>query len=73
MYMIYFECGLRLPIPHFLIKSMHHYEFAIPQLMPNGMRVFLGLIILAVETGVELLVDDILAIYYLQENLKDRG
>ncbi|GMN65285.1 hypothetical protein TIFTF001_034362 [Ficus carica] len=52
---------------------MHHYQLAIPQLMPNGMRVFLGLIVLADEAGVELLVDDILTIYYPQENSKDRG
>ncbi|GMN64911.1 hypothetical protein TIFTF001_033985 [Ficus carica] len=43
---------------------MHHYQLAIPQLMPNGMRVFLGLIVLVDEAGVELSVDDILAIYY---------
>ncbi|GMN68395.1 hypothetical protein TIFTF001_037446 [Ficus carica] len=36
MYTIYFECGLRLPIPPLLIQSMHHYQLAIPQLMPNG-------------------------------------
>ena len=41
--------------------------------MPNGMRVFLGLIVLADETGVELSVDDILAIYYPQENTKYHG
>ncbi|GMN60134.1 hypothetical protein TIFTF001_029228 [Ficus carica] len=73
MYTIYFECGLRIPIPPLLIQSMHHYQLAIPQLMPNGMRVFLGLIVLADETGVKLSVDDILAIYYPQENLKDHG
>ncbi|GMN69444.1 hypothetical protein TIFTF001_038495 [Ficus carica] len=41
--------------------------------MPNGMRVFLGLIVLADEAGFELSVDDILAIYYPQENFKDHG
>ncbi|GMN66709.1 hypothetical protein TIFTF001_035770 [Ficus carica] len=70
MYTIYFECGLRLPLPPLLVQCMHHYQLAIPQLMPNRMRVFLGLIVLA---GVELLVDDILAIYYPQENSKDHG
>ncbi|GMN47449.1 hypothetical protein TIFTF001_016622 [Ficus carica] len=73
MYTIYFKCGLRLPIPPLLIQSMHHYQLAIPQLMSNGMRVFLGLIVLAEEAGIELLVDDILAIYYPQENSKDHG
>ncbi|GMN66446.1 hypothetical protein TIFTF001_035532 [Ficus carica] len=73
MYTIYFECGLRLPLPPLLVQCMHHYQLAIPQLMPNGMRVFLGLIVLADEAGVELLVDDILAIYYPQENSKDHG
>ncbi|GMN28788.1 hypothetical protein TIFTF001_041224 [Ficus carica] len=73
MYTIYFECGLRLPIPPLLIQSMNHYQLVIPQLMPNGMRVFLGLIVLAEEAGVELSVDDILAIYYPQENSKDHG
>ncbi|GMN58221.1 hypothetical protein TIFTF001_027322 [Ficus carica] len=48
-------------------------ELAIPQLMPNGMRVFLGLIVLAEEAGVELSVDNVLAIYYPQENFKDHG
>ncbi|GMN55578.1 hypothetical protein TIFTF001_024686 [Ficus carica] len=71
MYTIYFECGLQLPIPPLLIQSMHHYQLAIPQLMPNGIRVFLGLIVLADEVGVEMSVDDILAIYYPQENSKD--
>ncbi|GMN21317.1 hypothetical protein TIFTF001_043295 [Ficus carica] len=52
---------------------MHHYQLVIPQLMPNGMRVFLELIVLADEAGVELSVDDILAIYYPQENSKDHG
>ncbi|GMN59217.1 hypothetical protein TIFTF001_028309 [Ficus carica] len=73
MYTIYFECGLRLPLPHLLVHTMHHYHLAIPQLMPNGMRVFLGLIVLAEEAGVELTVDDVLAIYYPQENFKDHG
>ncbi|GMN59335.1 hypothetical protein TIFTF001_028422 [Ficus carica] len=50
---------------------MHHYQLAIPQLMSNGMRVFLGLIVLADEAGVKLSVIDILAIYYPQENSKD--
>ncbi|GMN23072.1 hypothetical protein TIFTF001_040392 [Ficus carica] len=54
-------------------KCMHHYQLAIPQSMPNGMRVFLGLIVLAEEAGVELSVDDVLAIYYPQENFKDHG
>ncbi|GMN73404.1 hypothetical protein TIFTF001_052172 [Ficus carica] len=73
MYTIYFKCGLRLPLPPLLIQCMHHYQLAIPQLMPNGMRVFLGLIVLAGEAGIELYVDDILAIYYPQENSKDKG
>ena len=64
MYTIYFECRLRLPIPPPLIQNMHHYQLTIPQLMPNGMRVFLGLIILSDEAGIELSVDDVLAIYY---------
>lgn len=41
--------------------------------MPNGMRLFLGLIVLADEANVELSVDDVLAIYYPQENSKDHG
>ncbi|GMN48554.1 hypothetical protein TIFTF001_017719 [Ficus carica] len=41
--------------------------------MPIGMRVFLGLIVIAEEAGVELSVDDILALYYPQENSKNRG
>ena len=65
MYMIYFECGLRLPIHPLIIQSMHHYQLAIPQLMPNGMRVFLGLIVIADEAGIELSVDNFLALYYL--------
>ncbi|GMN25142.1 hypothetical protein TIFTF001_051429 [Ficus carica] len=73
LYTIYFECGLRLPLPPLLIQCMHHYQLAIPQLMPNGMRVFLGLIVLAEKAGVELSVDDVLAIYYPQENFKDHG
>ncbi|GMN21651.1 hypothetical protein TIFTF001_043361 [Ficus carica] len=43
---------LRLPIPLLLIQSMHHYELAIPQLIPNGMRVFLDLIVIADEAGI---------------------
>ena len=73
LYTIYFECGLRLPLPPLLIQCMHHYQLAIPQLMPNGMRVFLGLIVLADEASIELTVDDVLAIYYPQENSKDHG
>ncbi|GMN70350.1 hypothetical protein TIFTF001_039395 [Ficus carica] len=73
MYTIYFECGLQLPIPPLLIQSMNHYQLVIPQLMPNGMRVFLGLIVLADKASIELTVDDILAIYYPQENSKDHG
>ncbi|GMN22578.1 hypothetical protein TIFTF001_040290 [Ficus carica] len=71
MYTIYFECGLRLPFPPLLIRAMNHYNLAIPQLMPNGMRVFLGLIVLSEEASIELTVDDVLAIYYPQENVKD--
>ncbi|GMN51818.1 hypothetical protein TIFTF001_020976 [Ficus carica] len=71
IYTIYFECRLRLPLPPLLVQCMHHYQLAIPQLMSNGMRVFLGLIVLADKAGVELSVDDILAIYYPQENSKD--
>ncbi|GMN46178.1 hypothetical protein TIFTF001_015361 [Ficus carica] len=52
---------------------MHHYQLAIPQLMPNGMKVFLGLIVIADEAGVELSVDNVLALYYPQENSKDHG
>ncbi|GMN56291.1 hypothetical protein TIFTF001_025404 [Ficus carica] len=73
MYTIYFECRLRLPLSPLFVQCMHHYQLAIPQLMPNGMKVFLGLIVLADEAGVELSVDDILAIYYPQENFKDHG
>ncbi|GMN25939.1 hypothetical protein TIFTF001_046004 [Ficus carica] len=73
MYTIYFECGLRLPLPPLLVQTMHHYNLAIPQLMPNGMRVFLGLIVLSEEANIELSVDDVLAIYYPQENSKDHG
>ncbi|GMN61549.1 hypothetical protein TIFTF001_030636 [Ficus carica] len=73
MYTIYFECGLRLRLPPLLIRAMNHYNLAIPQLMPNGMRVFLGLIVLSEEANIDLSVDDVLAIYYSQENLKDRG
>ena len=73
MYVIYFECGLRLPLPPLLIQAMHHYQLAIPQLMPNGMRVFLGLVVLGDEAKIELTVDDLLALYYPQENVKDKG
>ena len=73
MYVIYFECGLRLPLPPLLIQTMHHYQLAIPQLMPNGMRVLIGLIVLGDEAKVELTVDDVLALYYPQENVKDKG
>ncbi|GMN27208.1 hypothetical protein TIFTF001_001539 [Ficus carica] len=73
MYTIYFECGLRLPLPPLLIRAMNHYNLAIPQLMPNGMRVFLGLIVLSEEANIDLTVDDVLAIYYPQENAKDHG
>ncbi|GMN67143.1 hypothetical protein TIFTF001_036207 [Ficus carica] len=73
MYTIYFECGLQLPLPPLLIRAMNHYNLAIPQLMPNGMRVFLGLIVLSEEASIELTVDDVLAIYYPQENAKDHG
>ncbi|GMN21586.1 hypothetical protein TIFTF001_043347 [Ficus carica] len=73
MYTIYFECGLRLRLPPLLILAMNHYNLAIPQLMPNGMRVFLGLIVLSEEASIELTVDDVLAIYYTQENSKDHG
>ncbi|GMN42181.1 hypothetical protein TIFTF001_011392 [Ficus carica] len=73
MYTIYFECGLRLPLPPLLIRALNHYNLAIPQLMPNGMRVFLGLIVLSEEASIELTVDDVLAIYYPQENAKDHG
>ncbi|GMN71752.1 hypothetical protein TIFTF001_054148, partial [Ficus carica] len=73
MYTIYFECGLRIPLPPLLVQTMHHYNLAIPQLMPNGMKVFMGLIVLAEEAGVELTVDDVLAIYYPQENFKNHG
>ncbi|GMN69161.1 hypothetical protein TIFTF001_038214 [Ficus carica] len=41
--------------------------------MPNRMKVFLGLIVIAEEAGVELSVNDILALYYPQENSKDCG
>ena len=64
MDMIYFECGLRLPIHHLIVQSMYHYQMAIPQLMLNGMQVFLGLTVIEDEAGVELSVDDILALYY---------
>ncbi|GMN60247.1 hypothetical protein TIFTF001_029334 [Ficus carica] len=73
MYTIYFECGLRLPFPPLLIRAMNHYNLAIPQLMSNGMRVFLGLIVLSEEANIDLTVDDVLAIYYPQENAKDHG
>ncbi|GMN20297.1 hypothetical protein TIFTF001_048728 [Ficus carica] len=52
---------------------MHHYQLVTPQLMPNGIRVFLGLIMIVDEAGVELMVDDFLALYYPQENTKDYG
>ncbi|GMN19513.1 hypothetical protein TIFTF001_039898 [Ficus carica] len=51
-------------VPLLLVQTMHHYNLAIPQLMPNGMRVFLGLIVLSEEANIELSVDDVLAIYY---------
>ncbi|GMN57871.1 hypothetical protein TIFTF001_026979 [Ficus carica] len=73
MYAIYFECGLRLPLPPLLVRTMNHYNLAIPQLMPNRMRVFLGLIVLSEEANIDLSVDDVLAIYYPQENSKDHG
>ncbi|GMN32144.1 hypothetical protein TIFTF001_041684 [Ficus carica] len=62
------EVQIRLPF-----KAMNHYNLAIPQLMPNGMRVFLGLIVLSEEASIELTVDNVLAIYYPQENSKDHG
>lgn len=73
MYIKYFECGLRLPIHPLNIQCMHHYQLAIPLLMLNGMRVFLKLIVITDEVGVELTVDDSLALYYPQENTKDYG
>ncbi|GMN24812.1 hypothetical protein TIFTF001_043822 [Ficus carica] len=75
LYTIYFECGLRLPLPlpPLLVRTMHHYNVAIPQLMPNGMRVFLGLIVLSEEANIDLSIDDVLALYYPQENSKDHG
>ncbi|GMN69670.1 hypothetical protein TIFTF001_038714 [Ficus carica] len=73
MYTIFFECGLRLPLTPLLIQCMHHYQLAIPQLMPNRKRIFLVLIVLAEEASVELSVDDVLAIYNPQENFKDHG
>ena len=63
MYTIYFKCGLQLLIPFLIIQSMHHYQLAIPQLMPNEMRVFLGLIVIADEAGIVLSVDDFLVLY----------
>ncbi|GMN21095.1 hypothetical protein TIFTF001_040034 [Ficus carica] len=73
MYTIYFECGLRLPLPPLLVQTMHHCNLVIPQLMPNDIRVFLGLIVLSEEANIVLSVDDVLAIYYPQENSKDHG
>ncbi|GMN44748.1 hypothetical protein TIFTF001_013946 [Ficus carica] len=64
MYTIYFECGLQLSIHHLIVQSMHHYQLAIPQLMQNRMRVFMGLIVIEDEAGVELSVDDFLTLYY---------
>ena len=64
MYMICFECGLRLLIHPLIIQSMHHYQIAISQLMPNGMRVSTSLIVIADEATVELTVDDFLTLYY---------
>ncbi|GMN22944.1 hypothetical protein TIFTF001_043604 [Ficus carica] len=52
---------------------MNHYNLVIPQLMPNGMGVFLGLIVLSEEANIDLSVDDVLAINYSQENSKDHG
>ncbi|GMN64107.1 hypothetical protein TIFTF001_033182 [Ficus carica] len=72
-YTIYFECGLRLSLPPLLVQTMHHYNLAIPQLMPNGMRVFLGLNVLSEEANIKLSVDDVLVIYYPQANSKDHG
>ncbi|GMN30450.1 hypothetical protein TIFTF001_002797 [Ficus carica] len=52
------EVQLRLPFPNeradTVSEGMHHYQLAIPQLMLNGMRVFLGLIVIVDETGIEL-------------------
>lgn len=64
MYMIHFECGLRLPIHPLIIQSIYHYQLAIPPLMQNGIRVFLALIVIADEVDVELSVDDFIAFYY---------
>ena len=57
MYTIYFEFGLRLLIPLLFSQSIHHYQLAIPQLIPNGMKVFLGLIVIADEGGIEHSID----------------
>ncbi|GMN63885.1 hypothetical protein TIFTF001_032955 [Ficus carica] len=53
------EVQLRLP---FLNRRAD--TLAIPQLMSNEMRVFLGLIVVVNEAGVELTVNDFLALYY---------
>lgn len=41
--------------------------------MLNGIRVFLGLEVIADKASIELTVDDFLALCYLQENMKDYG
>lgn len=41
---------------------MHHYQLAIPQLMLNGMRAFMVLIVITDEAAIELTVDDFLAL-----------
>ena len=52
---------------------MAHYNLAIPQLMSNSIKVFLGLIVVANEAGVELAIEDFLALYYPKENENDFG
>ena len=41
--------------------------------MPNRMRIFLGLIVIVDEASVELSVDDILDLYYLQKTSKNHN
>ncbi|GMN47331.1 hypothetical protein TIFTF001_016514 [Ficus carica] len=58
------------PSAHYPMQGAY-YNLAIPQLMSNNMKVFLGLIIVADKAGVELTVEDFLALYYPKENEND--
>ncbi|PON40981.1 hypothetical protein PanWU01x14_293110 [Parasponia andersonii] len=72
-YVYTFKLGFTFPLPKLMRDVLIHFELALGQLMPNGWRLLMCLILMAEKMKSEFLLEDFLNCYRVKENPEGTG